>query len=108
MLPGQMGVARVAAMVLFGSGMILVGVLLAPSVGLRRYPRACTRVSIVGAVIAAIVLAVQVSAPAAFGSPLTWGDGSPNYFLALAHFFPPALSFPFLWSPARAFPVCTP
>ena len=107
MLPGQMGVARVSAMVLFGSGMILVGVLFAPSVGLWRYPRACTRVSIVGAVVAAIVLAVQVSAPAAFGSSLTWGDLSTNYFLAMAHFFQPAFPYPFFWSPAWAYRVGT-
>src|SRR5260370_2223034 len=99
MLPGQMGVARVAAMVLFGSGMILVGVLFAPSVGLWRYPRACTRVSIVGAVVAAIVLAGQGSAPAAIGSPPTLGAVPPTSFPAMAPFFQPHLAQLFFWSP---------
>jgi hypothetical protein len=102
-----MGVARTAAMVLFGSGMIAVGVLLAPSVGLWRHPRACTRVSIVGAVIAAIVLAVQVATPAALGSPLTWSNVSTDYFLAMAHFFQPAFAYPFFWSPAWVYRVGT-
>ena len=106
-VPGQMGVARVAAMVLFASGMIAVGVLLAPSVGLWRHPRACFGVSIAGAVVAATVLAVQAAAPAALGSPLTWADLSRNYFQAMAHFFQPALGYPFFWSPAWAYRLGT-
>ncbi len=102
-----MGVARVAAMVLFASAMTAVGVLLAPSVGLWRHPRACIRVSIAGAVVAAIVLALQVATPVALGSSLTWGDVSTNYFLAMAHFFQPAFAYPFFWSPAWAYRVGT-
>jgi hypothetical protein len=64
-------------------------------------------VSIAGAVVAAIVLALQVATPVALGSSLTWGDVSTNYFLAMAHFFQPAFAYPFFWSPAWAYRVGT-
>jgi hypothetical protein len=92
-------------MVMFVSVMVAIGVLLAPSVGLRRNPRACAGLSIAGATVAAVVLAVQIAAPAAGGLLLTWPQMSTHYYLAMAHFFKPEFPYPFFWSPAWAYGV---
>jgi hypothetical protein len=102
-----MGVARVTAMVLFASGMAAVGVLLAPSVGLWRHPRACVPVSIAGAAVAIAVLGIEVAAPLAHGMPLSWPYLGSDYFLAMAHFFNRDYAYPFFWSPAWAYPIGT-
>jgi hypothetical protein len=100
-----MGVARVAAMVLFASGMVAVGVLLAPTVGLWRHPRACVPVSIAGAAVAVAVIGIQVAAPLTQGIPLTWPYLGTDYFLAMSHFFNPHNAYPSFWSPVWVYRV---
>jgi hypothetical protein len=90
-----MAVARVSTMVLFVSGLVAVGILLAPSVGLWRHPRACIWVSTAGAAVAVAVVAIQVALPLTQGLLLSWpGD----YFLAMAHSLKPDVPYPFFWS----------
>jgi hypothetical protein len=102
-----MGVARVTTMVLFASGMVAVGVLLAPSIGLWQHPRACFWVSIAGAAVAVAVVGIEVAAPLTQGMPLTWPYLDTNYFLAMAHFFNHDNVYPFFWSPIWVYRVGT-
>src|SRR3982074_413548 len=99
-----MQVARVATMVMFFCVMVAIAILLAPSVGLRRYPRACVWVSAAGAAVAAIILVIQVAFPLTQGMLFAWpGD----YFLAMVHSIRPDTPYPFSWNPVWAYPLGT-
>jgi len=104
MLLPRLGVARVATEVLLVSGLVAVGLLLAPSVGLRRRPRACIWVSLLGAAVSAAVLVIQVGVPLTQGVLFGWPQG---YFLAMAHSFQADTPYPFLWSPRWAYVLGT-
>ena len=108
MLPAKMGVAFAAAMVLLVSGLVAVGVVLTPFVGLWRRPRASIRVSVTAAAVAAAAVGIQVAAPLTQGMPLgTLPALSTDYFLAMAHVLIRDSPYPFFWSPAWAFWVGT-
>jgi hypothetical protein len=99
-----MAVARVSTMVFFVSGLVAVGVLLAPAVGLRHHPRGCFWVSVAGASAAVGVVAMQLAVPLTQGTLLAWPQ---NYFLAMAHSLNADTPYPFFWSPRWAYVLGT-
>jgi hypothetical protein len=108
MLPPEMGLAIVAAAVLLVSGLVALGVVWLPFIGLRRRPRASIRVSIAGAAVAAAAFGIQVAAPLAHGWPVAgWPWLLTDYFLAMAHFFSRDFPYSFFWSPAWEYNVGT-